>query len=919
MRASSRVALAMLLALAVPSWSQEEPAAPCAPPVPLNLSGNLLSPAQEAGLGQVFHDQYQLDVRLIDDPTLLAYLTAIGRRLQAHLPGDTGEVRFALTDAPGLTGVSVPGRIYISRKLVALARSEDEIAGVMAHELGHLAARHAALGLSRSIRKYLKVTQVDPTESASDLYSRLLDAIARARVDGASNESGEGEDVQQAADRLAVDAMVRSGYQAQGFADFFDRIAETRGKAGNFLSDLVGATSADSKRLRAILRTMSAIPASCVDRFSPDPAAFDAWKAAVIAYTPAAREKVPGLVWKKDLPEPLLPGVEALAFSPDGRLVLAQDDTGITVLTTSPFRTLFRAAIQEPASMRFAPDSRTFSVLTNTLRVEIWDVESARQISAQEIYRLQPCVQLVLSSDGRFFACHDTEDRLQILEVGTGAILLNRKPFVFAGPSGDSLLGRLLRPATLAFSPDNRYFLGGSDRGDPVLFDLGTRQSVDVPKALKPVVARGFAFVGPQRLATISWQEKGKSLDVVSFPEGKPLSRAPVEAIGELAAAASGDVVMMRPAGLYPVAAFDLATGRLILANVAPAFDVFNDLMVNETGDGGLDLRRFKHGEKSARVDTATLPPTSLARATAFSITPDLKRLALSDPTRGSAWDLDAGKRLVLTRAFVAAHLEADGRSMWAAFPPFRTDPAAIAKVDLTTGKIADARVGEALEQQTPLGTIVLASLPGPRDAWPPRSGGVIARDFKSGERLWTRSFDKAAPFIVVGSGDTTLALAWPLWEAAARKEVSAIPALASKMAGLKVGATDLLFEFLDERTGAPIATVIVDGSVGQLDFSLQGDRLFLTDTLGRAHLYSVRTGQRQKTLFARRVAMSPDGARVAAFNSLGRISLHDATTLARREELVFGERVIAATFDEGGRLLVLTADQTVYLVDAKP
>jgi hypothetical protein len=585
MRASSRVALAMLLALAVPSWSQEEPAAPCAPPVPLNLSGNLLSPAQEAGLGQVFHDQYQLDVRLIDDPTLLAYLTAIGRRLQAHLPGDTGEVRFALTDAPGLTGVSVPGRIYISRKLVALARSEDEIAGVMAHELGHLAARHAALGLSRSIRKYLKVTQVDPTESASDLYSRLLDAIARARVDGASNESGEGEDVQQAADRLAVDAMVRSGYQAQGFADFFDRIAETRGKTGNFLSDLVGATSADSKRLRAILRTMSAIPASCVDRFSPDPAAFDAWKAAVIAYTPAAHEKVPGLVWKKDLPEPLLPGVEALAFSPDGRLVLAQDDTGITVLTTSPFRTLFRAAIQEPASMRFAPDSRTFSVLTNTLRVEIWDVESARQISAQEIYRLQPCVQRVLSSDGRFFACHDTEDRLQILEVGTGAILLNRKPFVFAGPSGDSLLGRLLRPATLAFSPDNRYFLGGSDRGDPVLFDLGTRQSVDVPKALKPVVARGFAFVGPQRLATISWQEKGKSLDVVSFPEGKPLSRAPVEAIGELAAAASGDVVMMRPAGLYPVAAFDLATGT------------------SDSRQRGAGLRRVQrsHGERDRR------------------------------------------------------------------------------------------------------------------------------------------------------------------------------------------------------------------------------------------------------------------------------------------------------------------------------
>ena len=84
------------------------------------------------------------------------------------------------------------GRIYITRKLIAFARNEDELAGVLAHELGHLAARQTAADMTRAFKKVLGVTEVKDRRDIFEKYNQLVENFARKP--GASSHGEKNED-----------------------------------------------------------------------------------------------------------------------------------------------------------------------------------------------------------------------------------------------------------------------------------------------------------------------------------------------------------------------------------------------------------------------------------------------------------------------------------------------------------------------------------------------------------------------------------------------------------------------------------------------------------------------------------------------------------------------------------------------------
>jgi predicted Zn-dependent protease len=74
-----------------------------------------------------------------------AYLEQIGTRLLAVLPPTHIKFHFVLVDSVEINGFSLAGgRVYITRKLVANAHNEDEVAGVIAHEMGHILSHQFA-------------------------------------------------------------------------------------------------------------------------------------------------------------------------------------------------------------------------------------------------------------------------------------------------------------------------------------------------------------------------------------------------------------------------------------------------------------------------------------------------------------------------------------------------------------------------------------------------------------------------------------------------------------------------------------------------------------------------------------------------------------------------------------------------------
>lgn len=99
----------------------------------------------DARLGAEAADHMASEMGLIDDPALNAYVQAIGRRMVPFAPPRPFEYKFFIVDQEAPNAFALPGGyIYISRGLIALANSEDELAGVIGHEITHAADRHTA-------------------------------------------------------------------------------------------------------------------------------------------------------------------------------------------------------------------------------------------------------------------------------------------------------------------------------------------------------------------------------------------------------------------------------------------------------------------------------------------------------------------------------------------------------------------------------------------------------------------------------------------------------------------------------------------------------------------------------------------------------------------------------------------------------
>ncbi len=103
----------------------------------------LLSTKQEAELGEKSAEQLAQSVGLVRDAELTHYVQAIGNRLADVSPRRDVAYTFHVVEMAEPTAFALPGGyVYVSRGALLLLNSEDELAGVLGHEVGHVAARH---------------------------------------------------------------------------------------------------------------------------------------------------------------------------------------------------------------------------------------------------------------------------------------------------------------------------------------------------------------------------------------------------------------------------------------------------------------------------------------------------------------------------------------------------------------------------------------------------------------------------------------------------------------------------------------------------------------------------------------------------------------------------------------------------------
>lgn len=661
-----------VLLLLFPSISHAQESCPAPPAVITPAPGNIFNDQQEMDLGDAFAEQFERDFHVIQDDSLNTYLQNLGEKLVRQMPPTALRFRFRLVELPIVNAFTLPGgRIYVTRRLVLFARSEDELAGVLSHELGHAVTHQPAADASALFRQVIGLTTIGDRADVFAKYNQLIETIGRHPPRG----RGGSEQEQLIADQAALYAMARAGHSPAAFETFWSRFADPSGKTGSWLSELFGTTKPAEKRMREVRRYIAAIPPICVAPAVPaDQQAFSAWQSRVLQYSgqEQAAESIPGLLWKRPLHPPLESDLFEVRFSPDGRYLLAQDEGSIYVLSRQPLAPLFRIDAPGARGVRFTSDSKGVVLVDPELRVQRWDVVQQQRSWTRAAIVRSSCVRLALSPDGQFLSCLDEEGRLLLVDVAAGNTLLDKAGFFPEAASMSFLeaLGVAVPFAPMNFSPDGRYF-AAAFAGQSVIFDLRSRRQAAVPRSIRELLELHFAFTAPDRLVGVL-SAYSQEWEQVSFPDGKKI-RTFVGGFFPLqswSAAMSGDYIVLRPIREYPVGVVDLQTGKLVLASKESALDVYGQFYARGRLDGNVAVFDLKTHEQ---VASTSLPRHYLGKIRASAVSDDLQWLALSSHAVGSVWNLTNGGQVFHVRPFRAACFAPDDW-LYADFPQFQKD-----------------------------------------------------------------------------------------------------------------------------------------------------------------------------------------------------------------------------------------------------
>ncbi len=162
---------------------------------------------------------------LVDAPEVAAYIEEIGQAMAARAPRRKLDYHFNIVQMDEPNAFALPGgHIYVTRGLLVITNSEAELANVLGHEIGHVAARHAAQRDVQSKAVGLATVRGAVGAAVAGGDGR---AISGVQLLGAGMLSAYGRDQEREADRIAQDLAAAVGVDPIGMSSFLRTLDKT--------------------------------------------------------------------------------------------------------------------------------------------------------------------------------------------------------------------------------------------------------------------------------------------------------------------------------------------------------------------------------------------------------------------------------------------------------------------------------------------------------------------------------------------------------------------------------------------------------------------------------------------------------------------------------------------------------------------
>ena len=218
---------------------------------------NLFSAEQDIEIGRKSALEVERQLPILHDAQLDAYVNAIGARLAAVIPGAKFPYQFKVVNASDINAFALPGGfMYLNRGLIEAAKNEGQLAGVVAHEMSHVALRH---GTNHASKAYLGQTGLGllggllgNDESSSD---KLIGAVGGFGLNMLFLKFSRTDEEQ--ADIVGAQTLAKAGYNPRDMVDFFDMLAAERTRNPSKVEQFFSSHPAPADRATRIRNEMT--------------------------------------------------------------------------------------------------------------------------------------------------------------------------------------------------------------------------------------------------------------------------------------------------------------------------------------------------------------------------------------------------------------------------------------------------------------------------------------------------------------------------------------------------------------------------------------------------------------------------------------------------------------------------------------
>lgn len=252
---------------------------------PIERHNNSFSPEQDVKLGQQAAAEVRQQLPMLNDERTEEFVERIGERLVAEIPAEWDQPAFRYSfDVVNLSEINAfalpGGPMFLHRGMIEAAKTEAEVAGVMAHELAHVVLRHGTVQATKGQKFQIGAV-------AGQILGAIVGGTA-GDVIAAGSQFGLGayflkysREYEREADLFGAQIMARAGYDPRQMANMFQTIAREGGNRG---PEWLSSHPDPGNRYEAINREASMLE---VDGSAGSPAQFREVKSRLAGMSPA--------------------------------------------------------------------------------------------------------------------------------------------------------------------------------------------------------------------------------------------------------------------------------------------------------------------------------------------------------------------------------------------------------------------------------------------------------------------------------------------------------------------------------------------------------------------------------------------------------------------------------------------------------